>query len=187
MTVTDTKNPHGYWLNPAGFDDSERWVVPYLAPSSWAWWPLRKQMYLFQLKFDHPLTYVRSDGTRVQPDRRFVTDWGSTPRIAQILAPATEYRVYVLHDCIFRVGGLWEAKPRKPYRFVPYDLDGANGLLRSGILAQGATEARADLIYGAVAAFSWIPWMQASKERSEAQARKLVENARAVAVDAASQ
>lgn len=199
MIVTDSHNPHGYFVNPHGYDDSERWTEPYLAPSAWKWWPLRRMVYLFQLHRTRPLTYVRADGTRIQPDKRFVTDWGSTPKMLQIIAPSQEYPGYVLHDCCFRVGGLWHARPvldstgapivnadtGQPvltrYEFTPYTLAAANGLLRDTILACGATEARADLIYCAVAAAAWIPWASASKARQDAVRRKLVENARAVA------
>lgn len=198
MIVTDSRSPHGYFLNPNGYDDSERWTVPYMAPETWRGWPFRKTMYLFQLHRTRPLTFVMADGTRVQPDRKFITDWGSTPKLLQIIAPAQEYPGYPLHDCAFRVG-LWHAHPIRdgegnpildartghakltPYTFTPYTFMEANRLLRLSILACGATAARADMIHGVVSTAGLAAWMMAAKEREIAQRRKLVERARAAA------
>ncbi len=178
-------NPYGQFLNPNGYTDVEgRWVRKY--PFSWG--PLREMQYVFALDLAFPLTLITPDGeTRIQPDKRFDTNWGSTGPAFR-LAPPQEYVVYPFHDCIFRVGGLWHSELRAdgtwgPWRFVPYTLSEANHLLRNGILAEGATVARANLIFAVVSAGSWIPWMQARAVREEARARKMIETARAIALD----
>lgn len=162
MQDTPNGNEHGYFTGR--FDLTPR-------PQSGPWWS--KTLYDFRLSPRCPLTYHR--GTfRAQPDRHFVTDGGSIPRIVQLI-PALQkdryWRAYAFHDSAYRNGCFYVWKRVSclnqstgmvefTWRYERRALTRAQAdlWLREMLLAEGASIVTARVVYRAVRMFGWIAW-----------------------------
>lgn len=67
----------------------------------------KKMIYEFTLHDKWPLMFIHPDGRIFQPDRHFLTDMGSVPRILQGVVPKDRFIGFYLHDSAYRFKGLW--------------------------------------------------------------------------------
>jgi len=89
--------------NPGGYSITED-----ITKSTW--WDT---VYEYTAK-EKPLTFVHSDGTRLQPDRHFFTNQGSIPRFPpfiRMFIPKDRFLGFYLHDSGYMDKGLWVLKP----------------------------------------------------------------------------
>lgn len=141
--------PHGYFTGR--YD---------LTPLPTAHWWSRTR-YEFRLPSSDPLTYRR--GTiAAQPDRHFISDAGSIPWLVQAI-PALQkdryWRAYGFHDSAYR-NHCWYVRSRGDHAFQRRALTRgqADLWLREMLLAEGASEVTALVVYRAVRLCGWIAW-----------------------------
>ena len=142
----------GTWINRwCGYSDP---IVGY-TDSLW-----QKPIREFRLNLAAPLTYVDDAGTKWQPDRHFLTDWGSIPRVCQLMPGYDRERFvgFLLHDsmCIDHGAGhgLW-CKPQgaHEYHFEAIPSRQAHACLEPMLLADGA---RPSLAWAIARAVRWF-------------------------------
>ena len=112
------------------------------------------RLYEFTASLEWPLTYIDACECSWQPDRHFLTDMGSIPRIVQGLPGlGKDDRLcsYLLHDSAYVHGGLW----RSPcttfgYSFHALTKAEADRLLYYMLRAEGGGWLAAQAIYRAV-------------------------------------
>lgn len=93
-----------------------------------------KQLFLFQLNEENPLTFIQENGDRLRPclpGQSFPSDLGSIPlfmqRYIRINGPE-----YAYHDRIFEVGYIWvKYKVSDEWIALPVSLSDANTLLHT--------------------------------------------------------
>jgi len=94
-------------------------IIPDWSGMSWykkAWKRLTyTALYEFINDPDDPWTFHHPDGYLVRPDKHFITDMGSVPKILQGLIPVLFSKDlwlgdYCMHDAGYKHGGLWFAK-----------------------------------------------------------------------------
>lgn len=123
------------------------------------WWS--PTCYDFRLSNVTPLTW--HDGTLLaQPDRHFVTDGGSIPKLVQCI-PAFDgmrySRPYAMHDSAYKNHCWYEASLEGVvFRRRPLSRVEADYWLREMLLADGATRATAQTVYRFVRMFGWMAW-----------------------------
>ena len=108
-------NKYGYWTGTFRLDP----IIPDWSGMSWykkLWKRLTyTALYEFENDLLDPWTYHHPCGYSVRPDRHFVTDMGSIPKILQGLIPVLFSKDlwlgdFCLHDSGYKHGGLWFAK-----------------------------------------------------------------------------
>lgn len=73
---------------------------------------------------DRPLTFVRPDGTRIEPTMIY-TDGGSVPSLARAFNGLTPWNygpAYIVHDWLFRAKQCWTAGKQRPEYSVVADM-----------------------------------------------------------------
>lgn len=68
-------------------------------------WLFKKTIYEFKLHMHHPLMFIYNNIV-YQPDRHFLTDQGSLPRIMQWMIQKDRFIGFYFHDSGYRHGGL---------------------------------------------------------------------------------
>lgn len=151
----------GSFLNVDGYDLHRETVAPYL-------WVFRKTLFHFALDPAHPLTYRTADGDYVQPDRNFLTDWGSTPATMQLVVPKDRFIGYLFHDSAYCHKGLWFASHQDgPYTFHQLTRLAVDRLCLLDMIEADPCPPRCwepGLIYGTVRTFGQVAW---EKKRDE--------------------
>lgn len=128
-----------------------------------------KDIFLFVLHPEHPLTYCHQDGRRYRTCRAMMTDKGTIPWWLQWRYPIDETIAYFLHDSGYLERGLWVAEPTSDiFVFQSLDRVDIDDLLHDGYLGEfGNTETRhkrADQILAGVRSFGWLPWFGRTAE-----------------------
>lgn len=154
---------YGYFENPLGYslvkvaDEARRflWVLP--LPS--------KAIYEVRLHKDHPLTFVRPNGVRIQFDRHTAkTDMGSVPPALQIFFHKDRFlKGYLFHDSGYLNHGLYFLFPGKDeYEFVEMERSEVDALLRTIIGASGGNKTEMNMIWAGVRAGGGKGWNEGS-------------------------
>ena len=100
-----------------------------------------------------PLT-CELQGTLYRPDNHFRTDYGSVPRLAQVLMPmwfdrARFTRSYIFHDSSYAHGGVWVGITGG-WKFHKLTRKQADQLLRDMVRLEGGSRGAASAIYWGV-------------------------------------
>jgi hypothetical protein len=116
----------GYTLKDGG-------MGPYLGK-------LKKPLYRFSLTDVNPITFRRDNGELIRCDRHFTTDFGSIPRLCQLIVPAAQYRApFIFHDSAFLHHGEYVKKPDDLcFSFRGLTMRQANERLYEMMIAEGA-------------------------------------------------
>jgi hypothetical protein len=125
-------------------------------------------IYEFRLDADTPLTFAGADGVLWRPDRYFLTDLGSVPKVLQIALPKDECLGYLFHDSAYAHGGLWCSFLGSAWAFTKMDRSEADALLRAMVAAQWGWP-KAAAVWAGVRLGGWASWSP-SKHRAR-QAR----------------
>ena len=139
-------------------------------------WPLSPiSIYRFCLDADNPLTYQDAAGADWQPDRHYLTDWGSIPNCLAWHLSRTEALGFLLHDSAYSHRGLWRRRPGdSAFTFCRLERDEVDRQLRDSYLAQWhhggrvqrlRARGRAAEIYAGVWAGGWYAWRRAQPAR----------------------
>lgn len=127
-------------------------------------WPFpwrEKQIYLFTLAEDHPLTFIQDNGTQIRPGypgESYETDLGSIPPAMQGVV-RKEGVEYFFHDYGYKHGFLWiKESDATMFSAVPLRRSDVDRLLRtmsqcSPMDPRGV--GKSTMIWAAVRAFGW--------------------------------
>ena len=123
------------------------------------WWS--RTTYDFRLDPIRPLTYIM-EMLEAQPDRHFITDGGSIPKLVQVIPAfdATRYcGPYGFHDSAYK-NGWWFVRPRGASLFEqrPITRAQADLWLWDMLIADGATPLTAGIVYRFVRMFGSLCW-----------------------------
>jgi len=127
----------------------------------WRFGIFPKAIYEFTLDEDDPLTFVDTDGTRIQPDRHLAeTDMGSVPWLAQLAIPKDRFLLsFLFHDSAYKHHGLYFAVAGSDlFVFVPLSRKEVDDLLRQMCGAEGAWYQTRAAVYSAVRVGGWASW-----------------------------
>jgi len=128
-------------------------------PPVWMFW--RRPLYLVVQDKDNPLCLEMGGQTYYMPDK-YLTDFGSVPRVGQIIVPKDQYlRQFLFHDLEFSMQGVIMRHPSGRLGYRPTTLSQANHRLLLGCRWQDKAWPVHCLIHAAVAtcgAFLWHRW-----------------------------
>ena len=129
-----------------------------------------------------PLTYVcppgivlggihLPEGTQLQPDRHFITDFGSIPPPLMALPSFSRTRFihsYLSHDSGYKIGGVYILYPQETlFHFMPLSKEDMDNLLLVWCGAEGANYVQRHTIYRAVRVASlWVKYPQSPRSKS---------------------
>jgi len=136
-----------------------------------SWWGLWKvDIWEYFTNPGYPLTHIQPDGTRTQPDRHFITDFGSIPPPLMSFPSFSRTRfihAYLMHDSGYKHGWLWTMKPGTvAYVFTLYTKAQMDDLLLMWLGAEGANYVQRHTIYRAVRVASlWIKYPQSPRSK----------------------
>ena len=122
----------------------------------------KKAWYPFFNDPNDPLTFHLPDGTRIRPQSRFWTDFGSTPALLQLIFPKEEFaRPYIIHDSAYDTHSLLMALPgQDEFVDTPVTWSQADKWLRLGIEIEGGMEIKEWLIWMSVhSPIGLIAWL----------------------------
>lgn len=116
--------------------------------------------FVFLLNVESPLTYRDASGAQWQPDRRFVTDFGSVPGwVSRIPGYQKNRLAYLFHDSAYNVvdgkgHGLYRRLPaEESFTFCPLRRSEVDAMMREMLVVEGVRRSAAWVIWGAVRAF----------------------------------
>ena len=129
-------------------------MKPYLGIFRKAWWP-------FETNMCYPLTFHLPDGTRIRPQNKFWSDFGTTPQLLQLIYPKEQFpNSYLFHDSAFDTHTMLIAKPGEDvFVETPVTFAQVNSWLRMGVETEGGTEFKEWSIWGVVTSVGWIKWL----------------------------
>jgi len=127
-------NPRGYTLRPHHYDEHDGAVWSYNADPR------------------EPLTWADDGGFHLRPDRHFLTNLGSVPRLFRNLISQDRFpQAWIQHDSACEHHGAYFSRSEHgDYVLAPLTSAEACDLMRAGILASGGAPWLAGLIYWAV-------------------------------------
>ena len=170
----------GHWENPHGYKCTHHHNERYFLLFS-------KPIFLVLLDPEAPLTWVWLQPvvlngmrlpamTRMQFDRKFLTDKGSTPKLLQLMFDRAKHeREYLTHDSGYEDHGLYFKRPQEHcFRFLQLRREDLDKILSLQIQAQGEDPIERGCIYGAVRVCGGRSW---EKQKRSSQEIRLPEEA----------
>ncbi len=158
LVIAGIQQPEGYKIKDAG-------QVPYLHIGKFVL--SYKSLYEFTLR-EPNLTYIDSDGVWYRPDRHFITDRMSNPKITQCIWQESRFLGPLFHDSAYCHGGLWVSFDQgKTWKFHEMSRCEADNLLARMIIHDPypGNYLSAGAIWAGVRLGGWLSWGKGDSRR----------------------
>ena len=139
-------------------------------------WPFSNTVWEFTNDADDPLTIHCRGGWLLRPDRHFLTDGGSIPRILRWVYDAWCFvRAFLFHDSGYESRGVWVAHElaREQWAFRHMTRQALDLLLRRLVPLDGGSLWDARIIYRAVRMFGWLAWARRARDSADKRRKAL--------------